>query len=253
MKKTIDTSQLLPTFEELFNAEIMKSMLMRAEAVQLAKKIGDGKNLYIFVGSSGAGRDTILEEVLDQIKRAKRLRRTTTRKPREQIQDQERMLFITERAFIRDFKNGEILFAGRYVANNQLYGVSKREIAKLRDKQFPHLIEENFSGLPLKMIFPKSKLIVVLPPTSDVLKDRLFSRDKSEDECLKRFQTSISEIKAVLKNIDPMIKGGLLDMVVVNEGFPEEVGKKVVKAIKQNKKLIEDYSKLENSLRNYPK
>ncbi len=253
MKKTVDTAELLPPFEDLFNPTTMSSMVLRAEAQALVKQIGEGENLFIFVGSSGAGRDTILEECLRQIGNSVRLRRTTTRKPREQVKDQERMRFITEKAFLNDFKKGEILFAGRYKANNQLYGISRGEIIKLKDGKAPHLLEENFSGLPLKMLFPKSKLIVVLPPTADVLKDRLFSRDKSEEECLRRFETSISETKAVLANIDEMVKCGLLDMVVVNEGFPEEVGKRVEKAMKEGKKLVEDYSKLEKSLRNYSK
>jgi len=250
MKKIIDTGKLLPSFEELFKAEVMIKMKMRPEALRLAKKIGSGENLYIFVGSSGAGRDTVMEECLRQIKNSVRLRRTTTRKPREQVKDQKRLIFITEKAFLKDFKKGEIIFAGRYKANQKLYGISKKEVLKIKLKpQIPHLLEENFSGLPLKVLFPKAKLIVVLPPSIDVLKDRLFSRDGQNEEAEKRFATSLLEIKTVLKNLKELIDQKFVDAVIINEGFPKEVGKKAVRAIKGRQRLIEDFSWLEKSLR----
>ncbi|MFZ5366054.1 MAG: hypothetical protein ACOZBZ_02055 [Patescibacteria group bacterium] len=250
MKKCLDTSKPLPPFEELFNVETMKAMKIRPEGQKLAEEIGSGKNLYIFIGSSGAGRDTVMEECLRQIKSSVRLRRTTTRKPREYIADQRRMIFITEKEFLRDFKKGEILFAGRYQANQKLYGISRKEILKLRlEDKAPHFLEENFSGLPLKIMFPKSKLVVILPPTIDVLKDRLFSRDGQDEEAEKRFAISLSEIKAVLTNLKKMIKMKLVDMVIINEGFPKEVGERAVGAIRNNQKPIEDFSRLKNSLR----
>ena len=249
MVKPIDTSKLLPPFEQLFSTEMIKRVKIRPEAVKLAEKIGDGSNLYIFLGSSGAGRDTVLEECLAQIKSTVRLRRTTTRQPREYIKDQKRMLFITEKAFLRDFKTGEILFAGRYKANQKLYGISKKEVLKIKLKpKVPHFLEENFSGLPLKVMFSKAKLIVVLPPSIDVLKDRLFSRDGQDDDAEKRFAISVLEIKAVLENLDQMIEKGFVDMVIVNEGFPKDVGKRVVEAIKSNRRVVDDFSRLAKSL-----
>lgn len=250
MKRPVDTSQLLPPFEELFNVETMRNMVIRPEALELAKKIDEGENLYIFIGSSGAGRDTVMDECLTQIKNSVRLRRTTTREPREYIKDQKRMIFITEKAFLKDFKIGKILFAGRYKANQKLYGISRREILKLKlKKKTPHFLEENFSGLPLKMVFPKAKLIIVLPPTIDVLKDRLFSRDGQVEEREKRFATSMVEIKAVLDNLNQMISKKLVDMIIINEGFPKKVGERVAKAIRDSQGLIEDFSLLKESLK----
>lgn len=249
MTKIVDTTKLLPPFENLFNAEVLGKIFLRPEAKASAKKIGAGENLYIFVGSSGAGRDTVLEECLCQIKNAVRLRRTTTRQPREYIADQERMLFITEKAFLRDFKRGEILFAGRYKANRKLYGISKKEVLKIKLKpKIPHLLEENFSGLPLKVMFSKAKLVVILPPSIDVLKDRLFSRDGQDEEAEKRFAISILEIRAILGNLREMIDRKLVDMVIINEGFSKDVGERVAKAIRGKERLIEDFSRLEKSL-----
>lgn len=247
MKKVINTSELLPPFEKLFNAQVLKELILHVKAQKLAKKIGGGEKLHIFIGSSGAGRDTILEESLKLLQGSVRIRRTTTRKPREYVVDQERMLFITEKKFLGDFSKGEILFAGRYKANQQLYGISKKEISKLTAGGKFHLLEENFSGLPVKMMLPRSKLVVVLPPSLEVLKERLFTRDKSTAECKKRLRTSVSEIKTVLNNLDQMLEQKLVDMVVVNDGSLEEVSRRVVDAIKRSQRLIDDFAKLTKS------
>lgn len=248
-KRIIDTAKLLPPFEELVSVEAVESIVLRPEAEKLARRIDNGKNLYIFLGSSGAGRDTIMEECLKLLENTARIRRTTTRKPREYVADQKRMIFITEKAFLRDFKKGEIPFAGRYKANKRLYGVSKGELLKLKkDKKAYCLLEANYSGIPTKIMLPDSKLIVVLPPTAEVLKDRLFSRDKSPEECQRRFESSALEIRALLKDLDKMIRKGFVDMVIINEGFPKEVGERMAKAIRKRQRLIEDYSMLEKSL-----
>jgi len=250
MKKIIDTAKLLPPFEELVSVEAMRSLILRPEAIKLQKKVVDGKNLYIFLGSSGAGRDTVMEECLRPLSNSVRLRRTTTRKPREYIADQKRMIFITEKAFLRDFKTGMILFAGRYKANQKLYGISRKEILKLKNKKSVYcFLEGNFSEIPLKVMFPKAKLIVILPPTIDVLKERLFFRDGHDEVAEKRFAISLLEIKTVLKNLKELIDKKFIDSVVINEGFPKKVGERTVRAIRNNQKLIEDFSTLGKSLR----
>lgn len=249
MKKIIDTAELLPPFEGLASVEAIESIILRPEAMGLAKKIGKGKNLYIFIGSSGTGRDTVMDECFKRVEGAIRLRRTTTRKPREYIQDQKRMIFITEKAFLRDFRKGEILFAGRYKANQKLYGISRKEILKLKNKKRTYcFLEGNFSEIPLKVMLPDSKLILVLPPTVDVLKERLFSRDKSNKESQRRFETSALEIKEVLVNLDELVKKRLIYMAVINKGFPEEVSKRAAMAIRKNQRLVEDIFRLRQFL-----
>jgi guanylate kinase len=246
---SVDTSKLLPTFEELFIADRLKNLIIRPEGLRLRKKIGYGRNLYIFIGSSGAGRDTILESCLSLRKKAMRLRRTTTRKPREYVADQDRLIFVTEYRFLKDFEKGEIVFAGRYLANQQLYGISKKEILKLRKRpQVIHMIEENFSGLTLKALFPEAKLIIILPPSLEILEDRLFSRDKSNEEAKERLAISISEIKAVLDNLDEMFKEKFVDMVVINEGFPGDTAQRIMRAARAKRKIFDDIVKLKNSI-----
>lgn len=249
MTKIINTAKLLPTFEELFNFKVIKSMKLRPEALKLSEKIGSGENLYIFLGSSGAGRDTIMDECLAQLTNGERLRRTTTREPREYVKDQKRMLFVLEEDFKGHFEKGEIISAGRYKANQKLYGMGRKELLKLKNKKKRGFIEANFNGLALKAMFPQSKLVVVLPPTADVLKDRIFSRDASITESRKRFQTSVSEIRAVLDNLKGMREQKIIEMVIINEEAPQMIGKRVVQAIRANKKIIDDYSQLKKTLK----
>ena len=247
--KKIDTVKLLPSFEKLITVRAMKSLVLRPEAEEVVKRVKEGKNLFVFIGSSGAGRDTVMEECLNRFKNGVRLKRTTTRKPRETIEekDKQRMIFTLEKSFLEDFKKGDILFAGRYKANQKLYGISKKEILKIKDKGKSFFLEENFSGLPLKILLPNSKLIIVLPPTLDDLKDRLFSRDKNDKECEERFKISVLEIKAFLKNSEKLVEEGLLDMIVVNGGLPERVGERLNKAIIKKRRFIDDYQRVKES------
>lgn len=249
--KKIDTAKLLPPFEKLITVQAMKSLVLRPESKEVVKKTKGGDNLFIFIGSSGAGRDTVMEECLAHFKNGVRLKRTTTRKPRETIEekDKQRMIFTLKKTFLNDFKKGNILFAGRYKANKKLYGISKKEILKIRDKGKFFFLEENFSGLPLKILFPDSKLIIVLPPTLDVLKDRLFSRDKNDKECEERFKISVLEIKAFLKNLEKLVDERFLDMIVVNEGLPGRVGERLSKAIIRKRRLIDDYQRVKESFK----
>lgn len=252
MKKTkvIHTSKLLPPFEELFNVQSMQNLKLRRHSRLLAEKIPYHDKFCIFIGSSGAGRDTILESCLDYIGGALRIRRTTTREFREDVKDQTRMLFIDEPTFLKDFKSGKILFAGRYSANQKLYGISRGELSKLKSNhKKPAFLEENFSGLPLKVMLPYSRLIIVLPPSVEVLKQRLFNRDKSEEENEKRFQISVTEIKTVIDNMSCMIKEGLVDMVLINNDNPKKMARRISKSILSNNKIFDGIGNLTNSLK----
>lgn len=250
MKKIIHTSKLLPPFEYIFNIEAIKMLRLRKEALSLAEKIPKHDKFCIFIGSSGVGRDTVLEACMEYIDESIRIRRTTTRGLREDIKDQSRMIFIDEQTFLKDFKSGKILFAGRYSANNKLYGIGQDELVKVKNNHEKiALLEENFSGLPLKVMLPASRLIIVLPPSIEVIKQRLFNRDKSDEENKKRFEISVTEIKAVLGNIGGMIKEGFVDMVVINDDNPQKTAEKISNAISKGKKIIEDYSYLKDSFK----
>lgn len=249
MRKKFDSAKLLPSFEAQFSVNFIENLVLRPEAQEIRDLVGEGENLCILVGSSGAGRDTVLDECLKLSKNFKRIKRTTTREKRSARVDWERMVFIKESSFLKNLKSGEILFAGRYRANLRLYGVSKKELLKLKNQKNLYFIEANLVALPLKKLFPKSKLVIILPPSFGVLKERLFSRGKLIKELKERLKVSVSEIRTALANIEGMFDRRFVDLAVINEKPSDVVAQRVAKAIKSKKRFIENHNKLSKSLK----
>jgi guanylate kinase len=221
--KIINTAELLPPFEDQFNVASMENLEIRPAALDFRKRVGNGRNLCILLGSSGVGRDTILEACLDLRKRSfDRIKRITTRQIRGPA-DFSRMIFTDEKTFLKDFKKGQIVFAGRYRVNSKLYGVNQDELFKLKNKEKLYFLEATLVALPLKKLFPLARLILILPPSKKILKERLSSRDN----WLERFNVSWQETEVIRANIKEMINAGWIDLVLSSQGRPKKLAREI--------------------------
>jgi guanylate kinase len=221
--KIINTAELLPPFEDQFSVVSMENLEIRSAALEIRKKVSDGRNLCILLGSSGVGRDTILEACLDLRKRSfDRIKRITTRQIRGPA-DFSRMIFTDEKTFLKDFKKGQIVFAGRYRVNSKLYGINQNELLKLKNKEKLYFLEATLVALPLKKLFPLARLILILPPSKKVLKERLASRDN----WLERFNVSWQEVEVAQKSAKEMVNAGWVDLVLFSQGRPKELAQKI--------------------------
>lgn len=232
--------KFVPQLSKQFEVEFARSP---GPANNLRREIGQGENLTIFLGSSGVGRDTVLENYQALIKRAQRIRRTTTRPKRLHRPDLTRLIFINKKTFLNMLKNGKILLACRYRANHEFYGISKNELLKLKNHNQAYFFECTLLSLPLKKLLPRAKLVVLLPPSFDFLKQRMMSRDPKD--WLQRFKNSCSEIRIIVKNIQEMFKNGFVDLAFVNLDS-KETALKIKKALKNKaytKKLWQDFFK----------
>lgn len=198
----------------------------------LKEKIGRGENLIIFLGSSGTGRDTVLENCQASIKDSERIKRITTRSKRLNRLDRARLIFVNKKNFLNMLKAGEILLACHYRANNEFYGINRAELLKLKNQNRTYFFECTLLSLPLKKLLPKAKLIVLIPPSFDFLKKRLIDRDIKDWR--KRFKNSCLEIKIILKNIKEMFKNGFVDLAFINFDSKETV-LKIKKALKNKR------------------
>lgn len=223
---------LLPKFEKQFNVKFLNKFKINSPILNLRKKIGMGENLVILLGSSGVGRDTILETCLAIVKKAERIRRTTTRVARKNLLEDKRLIFVNKNTFLRDLKNGRLIFGGYYRANNELYGISRKELLKLKNKNKIYFFECTINALPLKKLLPKAKLILLLPPSIESLKQHFINR--GDRDWQKRYKVSCSEIKTVLKNIREVFKTGFIDLAFLNFNS-KKTAKEIIKAIKNKK------------------
>jgi len=209
-----NTNSLLPAFTQQFNTNFVYKLKLHDKAIRLQKELGLGENLVILLGVSGGGRDTVLEECLNLISLSERIRRVSTRKTRDDLEKSERMIFLDKKIFKKKFKTKDILFAGCYHVNNQLYGISYEEIARIKNERFFYFIENTLIGLSLKKLFPKSRLIIIIPPSFKFLKNRLLIRN--DKDFLRRFENSCLEIKSIILNIEEMMERHIVDLAFVN-------------------------------------
>ena len=165
-----DTNFLLPSFAQQFNIDFFRRLKLNHKAIELQKELGFGKNLILLLGVSGGGRDTVLEECLELINKSERIRRISTRQPRNGIKEGERMMFLVKKDFLEGFETKNIFFAGHYHVNNEFYGINCKEIRKIKNKKNIYFIENTLIGLSLKKAFPKSRLIILIPPSFKFLK-----------------------------------------------------------------------------------
>jgi guanylate kinase len=132
-KNIFSTNQFVPSLKQQFNKDFFKNYKLEKWLNDLKKKIGNGENLFIFLSSSGTGRDRVIENCRLMIKNSERIKKITTRKPREK-NEIKKMFFVSKQEFLKKFKERKIIFAGRYLVNKQFYGVNKKEIWKLKSK-----------------------------------------------------------------------------------------------------------------------
>ncbi len=227
--KTFCFQRWVPKFEEQFNVDFLKNFKIKPALQGLIKGVGGGRNLIILLGSSGVGRDAVLESCLSLIKKAERIKRSSTRSPRIKVMESNRMLFSSKSDFLKDFERGRIIFAGIYRANNQFYGITRDEILKLKNRNKFYFFECTILSLLLKRLFPEATLIFLFPPSIEFLRRRFLRR--GDRDWLKRFRISCSEIKFARRNIEKIFKAGFVDLIFINRDS-KKTAVKIIKSLK---------------------
>jgi guanylate kinase len=166
-------------------------------------------NLFIVCAPSGAGKTSLVGELL---KREPSLRLSisyTTRKPREGESDGREYHFVGVPEFERMIAAGDFLEHANVHGN--LYGTSRpwieREMAADRDV----LLEIDWQGAAqVRRFFPGLVGIFILPPSLQELRRRLESRGKDSAETIaRRLANAREEISHVLE----------FEYIIVNDRF----------------------------------
>lgn len=180
------------------------------------------KGLLIVVsGPSGAGKDTICNKVVEDMKDTKISVSMTSREPRGKEVDGVDYLFVSKEEFEERIKNDEFLEYA-IVHNNQYYGTPRAKIeAELNNGKNIILVIDIQGALKIKETVKEALFIFIMPPSMEELKDRLIKRNtESKAKILERFKTAYNEINEFKK----------YNYVVVND--------KVEKAVDKVKSII---------------
>lgn len=176
-------------------------------------------NLIVISGPSGAGKGTIIKEVVNDLANLELSTSYTSRKPRGKEENGNEYFFVSKEKFEEMINNNEFLEYAEYSSN--YYGTSKSFVNNLLDKGQDVILEIEVQGaLQIKNMIEDSIFIFIVPPTMKELRRRLVNRQTdSKEQIFNRFKTAYKEINEYAK----------YNYVVANDNLLEAVEK--VKAI----------------------
>ncbi len=196
----------------------------------------DGK-MIILSSPSGAGKTTLVKKI-SQEKKYKISISHTTREPRLNEANGRDYFFVSNKEFQKLIKQKAFLEYANVFKN--LYGSTKAQVLKSLKDGFNVLFDIDWQGAQqIKKQTLDYDLVTffILPPSKEVLLERLISRGESKDDIIQMRMQQFD--KDVLHWKD-------YDFVVVNEDL-EECYKKIIgyleKKIQYNKSAIESHVK----------
>ncbi len=152
-------------------------------------------SLFIVSAPSGAGKTTLCTKLLSLIPGLHFSVSFTTRQPRRgEIHDRD-YTFVSREDFRSMIDGGE--FAEWAEVHGELYGTSRKRIESIMHSGSDVLLDIDTQGaLQMKKTYPEGVSIFVLPPSLDVLRQRLESRMTDPPEQReKRLRKALDEIR----------------------------------------------------------
>lgn len=172
--------------------------------------------LVVISGPSGAGKDTIINEVIKKEKINAWVSISMTSRPlRGNEVDGKDYFFVTKEEFEDNIKKGNFLEYAKY--NDNYYGTPKNKIEDYLNKGIDVILNIEIQGaLQIKELIKDALFIFIMPPSMEELKRRLINRGTdSSEKILLRFKTAYQEINDVTK----------YNYVVVNDDLDKAVDK----------------------------
>ena len=141
--------------------------------------------LIVLSGPSGCGKNTVYEALKALDPTVTQTVSATTRAPRTGETDGIDYYFLSEAGFREKIEADAFVEYVRYGEN--YYGTLKSEVARLlaEQKTVVLIIEVN-GARNVKHIYPEATTIFILPPSMEVLRQRLVQRGETTDEETER-------------------------------------------------------------------
>jgi len=157
------------------------------------------QGLFIVVSApSGAGKTSICKEVLKMSPNMRFSVSYTTRPPRPKEEDAKDYYFISDLEFRKRIAEGE--FAEWAENYGYLYGTSGKTMKDFLEKGYDLILDVDPRGArALKENYPGGIFVFILPPSIDVLKERLEKRGSEKDDIMSnRLKKAMDEIKEIV-------------------------------------------------------
>ncbi|HJQ21765.1 MAG TPA: guanylate kinase [Gemmatimonadaceae bacterium] len=151
----------------------------------------------ILSAPSGGGKTTIARALLKSRPDLGYSVSCTTRQPREGENNGKDYYFISRSEFIAKRERGE--FAESAEVHGNLYGTLRSEVTRVLGSGKHVLMDIDVQGaVQFTRVFPQSVTIFILPPSADVLLQRLRMRQtESKQQLADRLQSALQELQSV--------------------------------------------------------
>ena len=171
-------------------------------------------SLFVIAAPSGAGKTSLVKEVLDRDRSLKVSVSHTTRKPRANEVSGEHYHFVDVDEFKRLRAAGEFLESAEVFDN--YYGTGRAQVEALRNAGHNVILEIDWQGArQVRAAQPDAHTVFILPPSRRELEARLRNRKTDSEEVIaRRLRDSIADMSHYAE----------FDSVIVNQDFEDAVG-----------------------------
>lgn len=169
--------------------------------------------LIVVSGFSGAGKGTLMKELLKRYDNYALSVSMTTRAPREGEVDGKSYFFVDKETFEKTIAEDGLIEYASYCGN--YYGTPREYVEKCLQDGRDVILEIEIQGaLKVKEKFPEALLLFVMPPSAAELKRRLEGRGTESPEVIRERLVRASEEAEGIENYEYLIINDDLDECV---------------------------------------
>mgnify|MGYP001121818129 FL=1 len=169
--------------------------------------------LVVVSGFSGAGKGTLMKELLKRYDNYALSISATTRAPREGETDGKEYFFVTKEQFEKMRDERKLVEYAQYV--NNYYGTPKEYVEQKMAEGKDVILEIEIQGaLKVKKRFPDALLLFVTPPSAEELRRRLVGRGTETLEVINARLVRAAEEASGMEAYDYLLINDDLDRCV---------------------------------------